>query len=312
MKRSIWLTLTILMISGIVIAAEITDKVEVKLTAAQQAVVDKVKALGGTVLRVAANSDAHEVAFHLSSNKNIDAALGLLKTIPNVTKLNLAGTDVSDAGLAQIAELNTLKHLHLEQTSIGDSGLDHLKGLANLEYLNLFGTQVTDQGLNELKALTNLKKLYLWQSKATKIGANDLAKSIPNLYVNTGEEALVIAPKPAPGSGNPPKPTPPKPVVSKENLTIKLIMEKVHKGENTLLAKAIGKKANNDEVRRLLAYYEALSLLKPKKGKLRSWKTRTWDLMSAVKLLDANLADQKGIDALKTASNCKACHTLHK
>ncbi len=293
MKSLLGLIVLLMVGVGVVVAAESVEKVDLKLTDAQQAAVDKVKEGGGMVLRVASNTTALDVAFHLSDKKNTDGTIAHLKAVPNVTKLNLAGTDVTDAGLAHIAGLKTITHLHLERTNIGDAGLAHLKGLENLEYLNLYGTKVTDQGLNHLKGLKKLKKLYLWQSKATKAGGQGLAKAIPGLYVNTGWEKPKVV--------EPPKTA---------EVTFKVIMEKGHKGDGSLLAKTLTKKASKDEIKALLGYYEALAKMKPKKGPANSWKAKTGALVAAIKLVDKG--DQKGFVALKKASDCKACHSVHK
>lgn len=301
MKSLKWSGILLLLTLGVfnvVMAAESVEKVDLKLTDAQQAAIDKVKDGGGMVLRVASNTPALDVAFHLSDKKNVDASLVQLKAVPNVTKLNLAGTDVTDAGLANVAALKDLTHLHLERTKIGDAGLAHLKGLANLEYINLYGTEVTDAGLNHLKGLKKLKKVYLWQSKATKAGGAALAKAIPNLYVNTGWEAPKVVATPV---------TPDKP---DGKVTFKVIMEKGHKGDTSLLAKTLTKKASKDEIKTLLGYYDALAKLKPKKGDDQSWKAKTAALIAAAKLVEKG--DANGFVALKKASDCKACHSVHK
>lgn len=299
MKWSKWSVLLVFVVAGMVLAAESVEKVELKLSAAQQASVDKIKEAGGMVLRVASNTTALDVAFHLSDKKNVDAALKGLAGVPNVTKLNLAGTDVTDAGLASLAGISSLTHLHLERTKIGDAGLAHLKGLSNLEYINLYGTQVTDKGISQLKGLKKLKKVYLWQSKATKAGGEALAKAIPGVYVNTGWVAPKIAPKPVPT-----------PTKGPEKLTLKVIMTKGHKGDTSLIAKTLTKKASKAEIKTLVSYYTFMAKAKPKKGDAGSWKKKTAALLAASKLIEKG--DAKGFVALKTASNCKACHSVHK
>ena len=49
---------------------------------------------------------------------------------------------------------------------------------------------------------------------------------------------------------------------------------------------------------------------KPAKGDEASWKTKTAALVSAAK----DLVEKKAgaADALKKASDCKACHSVHK
>jgi hypothetical protein len=290
----------ILLIVGTVIAAESTEKKDVKFTPEQQAAIDKIQAHGGLVLRVASSTDTLDVLFNLSGKEGTDGIIGQVKALPNVVKLNLAGTDISDKGLAEIAGLKELTALHLERTKITDAGLVHLKGLEKLEYLNLYGSEVGDKGLEQLKGLKNLKKLYLWQSKVTPAAAEALTKARPDLYINTGW----VAPKDPPKEVAVPAPTKP------EELTIKAIMEKAHKGDDTILTRALAKKSNPDELKQLLAYYQAMEKLKPKKGDEAVWKTKAAALTAAADLLVKG--DDKGIAALKAASDCKACHSVYK
>ena len=71
--------------------------------------------------------------------------------------------------------------------------MKHLTGLSELRYLNLYGTAVTDAGLVSLGGLKNLQKLYLWQTKVSKSGATKLRQELPELQVDLGEYAKVLA-----------------------------------------------------------------------------------------------------------------------
>ena len=51
-----------------------------------------------------------------------DEQVALVKSVPSVKELNLAGSNVTDAGLASLAGLSNLTHLHLEKTKIDGSG----------------------------------------------------------------------------------------------------------------------------------------------------------------------------------------------
>ncbi len=302
MSKNRWLALVLFfVIAGGLIAAESTEKKEIKFTPEQQAAADKVQAAGGMVLRVAASTEDLDVLFNLAGKPGTDAALANVKALPKVIKLNLAGTDVTDKGLAEVAGLKDLTHLHLEKTKITDAGLAHLKGLANLQYLNVYATEITDKGIEQLAGLKNLKKLYVWQSKVTEGGAEAIKKQIAGLYVNRGWEAE--APKTPPVAVTPPPATPEAP-------SIKAQMEKFHKGTDTPLTRALAKKSNPDELKALFTSYQSIATLKPKKGDEASWKAKTAALVAAADLVVKN--DAKGIDALKAASDCKACHSVHK
>jgi len=303
MTRNRLTALTLLLLAGgALFAAETSEKKDVKFTPEQQAAIDKIQAHGGLVLRVASSTDTLDVLFNLAGKEGTDGVIGQVKALPKVVKLNLAGTDITDKGLAEIAGLKDLTHLHLERTKVTDAGLANLKGLASLEYLNLYGTEVTDAGLAHLHGLKNLKKLYVWQSKATDAGIDALKKANAAIYVNKGWEA----PKEPPKEVAVPVPTPAKP----EEATIKSIMTLAHKGENTILTRVLAKKSNPDEIKQLHGYYQAIAKLKPAKGDEASWKAKTAALIASTDLLVKG--DEKGLTALKAASDCKACHSVHK
>ncbi len=158
------------------------------LPADEQGAIAEIEKIGGTVRKIAQNTDDQEAAFHLSGKDLTDDGLVHLKEVSNLVWLNLANTKITDEGLRQLSDIKTLKRLHLENTQIGDAGLAYLAGLENLEYLNLYGTQVSDAGLEHLKGLKNLKKLYLWQSNATPAGAEQLKDALANVDINLGAE----------------------------------------------------------------------------------------------------------------------------
>ena len=91
---------------------------------------------------------------------------------------------------------------------------------------------------------------------------------------------------------------------------IKEVMGIAHKGKDSLIEKVKAGKASDDDKKKLLSLYEALGSFKPPKGDEKSWKDKTDSLVSAAK----DLVDKKdgAADKLKTASDCKACHSVHK
>ena len=84
----------------------------------------------------------------------------------------------------------------------------------------------------------------------------------------------------------------------------------LHKGDNSLLNKVVSGKGSEEDQKKLLAAYEWMATQKPAKGDEASWKTKTSALITAAK----DLVEKKAgaADALKAASNCKACHSVHK
>jgi len=83
-----------------------------------------------------------------------------------------------------------------------------------------------------------------------------------------------------------------------------------HKGKDSLLSKITGGKGTDEEHKKLLEMYEFMATQKPPQGDEASWKAKTTALVAAAK----DLVEKKAgaADALKKASDCKACHSVHK
>lgn len=94
---------------------------------------------------------------------------------------------------------------------------------------------------------------------------------------------------------------------------IEEIMEKAHKapkGKDTLLKQVVTGKANKDQQKQLLEYYQELAKNKPEKGDQGDWKKRTGAMVNATKDVIAN--KEGATKELSKAANCKACHDLHR
>ncbi|MER3416449.1 MAG: hypothetical protein C4297_09595 [Gemmataceae bacterium] len=96
----------------------------------------------------------------------------------------------------------------------------------------------------------------------------------------------------------------------KPKYTIKEVMEQAHKGG--LLKQVLSGKAAKEDRDNLLEYYRALAANKPPRGDLKSWKQKTEALVNAAEALTMDAADKKALAALKKASNCMACHNVHR
>ena len=94
----------------------------------------------------------------------------------------------------------------------------------------------------------------------------------------------------------------------KPKYTIKDAMKKAFKGP--LVKKVAGGNASDDEKKELLAIVESMAMQKPKKGDEESWKKLTSALIKGAKAAVDGDADAPKM--LKTAANCKACHSKHK
>jgi hypothetical protein len=94
----------------------------------------------------------------------------------------------------------------------------------------------------------------------------------------------------------------------KPKFTIKEVMKTAHK--EGLLKKVVSGAASEAEKKELLELYTALSQNKPPKGEIEDWKAKTKAIVKATKEVIAD--DKSGINDLKKATMCKACHEVHK
>ncbi|HVR87724.1 MAG TPA: hypothetical protein VMU54_25580 [Planctomycetota bacterium] len=275
---------------------------------ADAAALQKINALGGGAMPLAANTNLISVNFSLAGLKIDDAALESLKGVSEqLVWLNLANTSVTDAGMKSLAGFKNLRRLHLEKTAVGDEGLAPLKSLGELTYLNLYSTKVTDKGLASITGLKKLKNVYLWQTAVTDGGAAELAKAVPGIYINRGidppAKVVEIAAPPAPA------PAPAPAAAPAGFASIKDVMA-LHKGKESFLANILAGKGSDDDLKKLVGAYEVLAAQKAPKGDEGSWKNLTAALLTAAK--DAQAKKEGALDKLKAASNCKACHEPHK
>jgi hypothetical protein len=92
--------------------------------------------------------------------------------------------------------------------------------------------------------------------------------------------------------------------------SIKEAMAATHKGDDSLVKKIQSGKGSDEDHKKILEIYEFLATQKPSKGDEASWKAKTAALVAASK----DLVDKKAgaAEAFKKASDCKACHSVHK
>lgn len=92
--------------------------------------------------------------------------------------------------------------------------------------------------------------------------------------------------------------------------SIKDVMGAIHKGKDSTINKVKEGKGTEDDHKKLLKMYEYLVTQKAPKGDEKSWKDKTEALVAATK----DLVGKKdgALDKLKAASNCKACHDVHR
>ena len=78
-----------------------------------------------------------------------------------------------------------------------------------------------------------------------------------------------------------------------------------------LLNDVLGGKASQEDVNLLHDYAKTLSRNKPPKGTKSSWRGLTRELIAATRDV-VRSGDEPSLARLKTAADCKACHTPHK
>jgi serine/threonine protein kinase/Leucine-rich repeat (LRR) protein len=101
-----------------------------------------------------------------------DDGLAVLKRMPNLSGLNLNGTDITNRAFATLNELTKLKSLGLNNTRVSEVKLAKLE---SLEYLGLADTAVNDQSMDAVSAIVTLQALDLSHTGVTDAGLKHLA-----------------------------------------------------------------------------------------------------------------------------------------
>src|SRR5262249_48797184 len=122
--------------------------------AEQQQLIDRIKALGGTV--------------EVESTDWLARSIGndFAQVLDRIVSVRVSGAEINDAVVAELVEarrsLGGLQRLELRNTKISDDGLVQLKAFESLHELDLSGTQVSLNVVEWLVArLDRLKTLKL-------------------------------------------------------------------------------------------------------------------------------------------------------
>ncbi len=164
-----------------------------KLTPADNAVLEQLKTAGWAVQPVAQNSGA--IKLGITPGKSLaENAFALLEpAAKNIVWIDLEGAELHNDHLSTLGKLPNLVQLRLQKTNVTDEGIRQLAGLKRLESLNLYATKITDAALPHLEGLPALQRLYLWQTETTEAGVAALRAKRPGLDVDTGGQLVVEA-----------------------------------------------------------------------------------------------------------------------
>jgi hypothetical protein len=97
----------------------------------------------------------------------------------------------------------------------------------------------------------------------------------------------------------------------KKEYSISDVMKQAHAEKGALVKKAINGTATDAEAKLLVAMYESLKAATPPAGSKESWQTKCDALLSGAKLYVDGKKDEAKTQ-LQKASNCMACHKVHK
>jgi hypothetical protein len=97
---------------------------------------------------------------------------------------------------------------------------------------------------------------------------------------------------------------------AKAKHTIKEVMKIAHGKDSNLLKKVVGGEASAEDKQLLLDVYISMLEGKPSKGDEASWQTLAGKAaLAAAKVV---VGRDGAVQELETATNCKACHSVHK
>jgi hypothetical protein len=88
------------------------------------------------------------------------------------------------------------------------------------------------------------------------------------------------------------------------------VMEMSHEGKKSIVARVRDGKGSKEDLEILVIHYGVMAKSEPPRGKMDSWKKKTKELNRTIKNLQTGKANS--LAEFKEASNCKACHNLHK
>ncbi len=166
---------------------------EADVEKADDAAIDKLRALGVVVQPVARDVNYLTVNFVNVLNHKISDAISELSQIEmQLISLNIDDQQLSQASWEVVGTLSTLRKLQAKNTNLDDAHMVNLQSLENLVSLNLVGTPITLSGLKHLEGLENLRNVYLYQTGVIASDFGSLQNLFPQAVIDTGNYQVPI------------------------------------------------------------------------------------------------------------------------
>jgi hypothetical protein len=101
-------------------------------------------------------------------------------------------------------------------------------------------------------------------------------------------------------------------VADENHETIEKVMKEGMKGDSSPLNKVIKGQASADETKELAALVKTMHGTKAPVGEQADYEKKVSELIAAMDAVAGGDSGEAAVGRLKTASNCKACHSEHK
>lgn len=165
---------------------------EIQKARRQAAVVQQIKAEGGTVWYHGFSSKPQENTALLGTDYFFDVAylnlksptcLSQLSVFPRLHSLELVGTSITDSDLHKLSESHDLENLYLTGTQITNDGLKHVGAIPHLQLLFIDNTAISDDGLKHLFDLRELELVVVDNLEVSDDAMNHFRKQMPNTHI---------------------------------------------------------------------------------------------------------------------------------
>ncbi len=172
-------------------AANLNPVFSKKIEAASAKDLAAVRAAGGSVLSFGNGSNWLSISYAGRKDLTGENIEPLEKVKTQVVQLDFGNSKLPATTFKLIKYLPNLTKLNLAGTSTGDADLQNLVDLKFLENINLTSTAVSAAGLEKLFGLPELKILHVWKTNLTEDEAKIFQKKYPRITLNFGEKTLL-------------------------------------------------------------------------------------------------------------------------